>query len=80
MQQVISITSQGQINIPKPWLRDMGINHGVKAVIRKIGKKIVMEPKKDFWSLAGSLKSKITATDKQLKKAREDFNKHWAQI
>ena len=79
MQQIVSITSQGQVSLPQPWLRVMGITGAVKAVAKKQGGKIVIEPKKDFWSLAGSLKSTVTATDKQLKRARTEFSKQWPQ-
>lgn len=79
MQQVVSITSQGQVSLPQAWLRELGIKSPVKAVVRKEGKKITIEPKKNFWSLAGSLQSKITATDEQLEKARENFSS-WIAI
>ena len=80
MQQVVSITSQGQVSLPQAWLRELGIKHSVKAVVRKEGKKITIEPKRDFWSLAGSLQSEIIATDEKLRRAREDFSKKWPQV
>jgi bifunctional DNA-binding transcriptional regulator/antitoxin component of YhaV-PrlF toxin-antitoxin module len=79
MQQIVSITSQGQISIPKLMLQDLGIYGATKAVAQKVGNTIVVSPKRDFWSLAGSLKSKIKLSDRQLKDARESFSKNWAQ-
>lgn len=80
MQQVVSITSQGQINLPQLWLRSMGISTAVKAVIKKQGNKIIVEPKKDFWSLAGSLKSSKRVSDEELSRAREEFSRKWPQV
>ncbi|MFH1564811.1 MAG: ABC transporter ATP-binding protein [bacterium] len=34
---------------------------------------------KDFWSLRGSLESKVSLSDDDLKKARQDFSKKWAK-
>ena len=79
MQKIVSITSQGQVTIPKAWLREMGIKGATKAVAKKKGGKLEIEPKADFWSLAGSLKSDVVLTDKQLREAREEFGKSWAR-
>lgn len=79
MQQIVSITSQGQLSIPKLMLQDLGIFGATKAIAQKVGNTIVVSPKQDFWSLAGSLKSNIRLDDNQLKKARESFSKSWAQ-
>ncbi len=35
-------------------------------------------PKRDFWSLAGSLKSEVSLTGLELEKARGEFAMHWA--
>lgn len=77
--QIVSITSQGQITIPKFIRRDFGITGSVKAVVSKAGDKIVVEPKQNFWQLSGSLGSEIKLTDAQLKKARAAFTKNWAR-
>lgn len=79
MQQIVSITSQGQITIPK-FIRDaFGIKGSVKAVIEKKGNTIIVRPKDDFWSLEGSLKSSVTLSDKELKKARKSFAQDWGE-
>ena len=78
MQQIVSITSQGQVTIPVSVRRDFGIKGAVKASLRKKGNEIVIKPEVDFWSLPGSLKSKIKLTDKQLRQARKSFEVDWA--
>lgn len=75
--QIVSITRQGQITIPQSIRKAFGIKNSVKAVVWKTGDKIIVEPKQNFWSLPGSLRSKIKLTDRQLRKAREDFAKKW---
>jgi AbrB family looped-hinge helix DNA binding protein len=76
-EKVVSITSQGQLTIPKPILKKFGISKGAKAIIWQSGKTIMVKPKKDFWQLGGSLAGKIKLTDAQLRKARETFAKKW---
>ena len=79
MQQIVSITSQGQISLPKLMLQDLGIYGATKAVAKKVGNTIIVSPKQDFWSLAGSLASEVKLSDKQLKVARNSFSKNWAK-
>lgn len=76
-QQIVSITRQGQLTIPKGILKKFGIGKGAKAALWQEGKTIVVEPKKDFWQLGGSLSGKIKLSDAQLRKAREAFEKEW---
>jgi bifunctional DNA-binding transcriptional regulator/antitoxin component of YhaV-PrlF toxin-antitoxin module len=79
MDQVVSITSQGQLTIPKSFLIEMGIVSSTKAVISKKGSVLTVKPRKDFWSLGGSLKSKVILSDAELEKAREGFSEYWAK-
>ena len=79
MEKIVSITKQGQLTIPKKLLEDFKIQGAIKAAIQRIGDAIVVKPKHDFWSLSGTLKSKISLTDKELRKARESFAKNWPQ-
>ncbi len=80
MEQIVSITSQGQLTIPKSMLSAFGVKGSVKAVVRKEGGFIIVQPKTDFWSLAGSLKSKVKLSDKALKAARLKFSKRWSDL
>lgn len=80
MQQIVSITSQGQLTIPKLMLQDLGIFGSTKAFIQKNDLSLLVTPKNNFWSLAGSLKSGIKLSDKELKKARRSFSKNWANV
>lgn len=77
MQDIVSITSQGQLTIPMSIRRSFGIKGSVKAIVRREKNKIIVEPKNDFWSLEGALTSKIKLTDKELQKARETFSEKW---
>lgn len=79
MQQIVSITSQGQLTIPKAMLKDLGIVGSTKALIQKKNDVILVTPRNDFWSLEGSLKSGIVLSDKELRKARDSFSKNWAR-
>lgn len=79
MQQIVSITSQGQISLPKLMLQDLGIYGATKAIAQKIDNYIIVRPKQDFWALAGSLKSNVKLNDKELRRAREAFSKNWAK-
>ena len=79
MSDIVSITSQGQLTIPVSIRQSFGIKGSVKAFIRKEENLIIVEPKKDFWSLESSLASDIKLSDKQLKEARESFSKNWPE-
>ncbi len=76
-EQMVSITSQGQLTIPKSILKSFGIVKGGKAVVGKVGNEIIVKPKRSLFDLAGSLGGKIKLTDVQLRKAREAFEKEW---
>lgn len=80
MQDIVSITSQGQLTIPMSIRRSFGIKGSVKAIVRKENDLIIVEPKKDFWSLKGSLASEVKLSDKELQEAREAFSKKWPNI
>lgn len=77
MPDIVSITSQGQLTIPMSIRRSFGIKGSVKAIIRKENNLIIVEPKKDFWSLEGSLASEVKLSDKELQEARDSFSKNW---
>lgn len=79
MDYIATITSQGQLTIPKAVRKFFGISGATKARIRVEDKRIVVEPKADFWSLSGTLKSSVSLTDAELKKARGAFSKQWAK-
>lgn len=58
MQQLVSITSQGQISIPAKMRRALGLDKLNKALVRTEKKTIVVEPIKDILQLDGALKHK----------------------
>lgn len=79
MNHIASITSTGQLNIPKKILKSLSINGPVKVGVAISGRSLIVTPKVSFWDLAGSMKSEIKLTDAQLRKARESFEKNWSE-
>lgn len=77
IQDIVSITSQGQLTIPVAIRESFGIKGPVKAVIKKVDDVIIVEPKKDFWALEGSLASEVKLTDQELREARASFPQKW---
>jgi len=75
MDYIVSITSQGQVSIPRRVLRDMEINIPAKAILRKRDNSLEIEPRKDFWSLGGSLNTGIRLSQSDLRRAREEYGK-----
>lgn len=57
MTYLVTITSQGQISIPAPIRRRMGLDKVRKAMVSMVDDKMVMEPVNDFMSLRGIFKS-----------------------
>lgn len=72
----VTITSQGQITIPAKIRRQLGFDKIKKAVVSEQNGKLFIEPAKDILNLRGSLKTKIKASPRQIRKA---FEKHLAQ-
>ncbi len=56
MQQVVSITSQGQMTIPASMKRKLNFDN--KALVKVRGKKLVVEPVGDILKLGGVFKDK----------------------
>lgn len=76
MTYTVSITSQGQISIPAPIRRKLGLNKSKKALVREQNGKLLIEPVEDLLDLKGSLKTtkKISS-----KKIRHVFEEHLAK-
>jgi len=51
----VSITSQGQITIPAPIRRKLGLNKSSKATATLTTEGLMLKPKVDFLTLGGSL-------------------------
>lgn len=79
MHEIVTLTAQGQMTIPKSFRDAFGIRGSTKMSIRKQGSSIIVEPRSSFSSLKGSLKSSVKLTDSQLRKARAAFEKEWAR-
>jgi hypothetical protein len=77
LQQIVSLTSQNQISIPVSMSSVWGKNKPKKLIITLINEELRISPVVNFHSLRGSLKSDIKLTDKQLRAARDSFEKEW---
>lgn len=77
MRHIVSITSQGQLTLPKSIRKSLGILGQTKAFVEKKDSVVIVEPKGDFRTLSGSLRSSVSLSDSALKKARKEFAKKW---
>lgn len=69
MSYTVSITSQGQINIPALIRRQLGLSKNSKAIISVKGGKMLVKPVKDLLELKGSIKtSKKPLSNEELHK------------
>lgn len=57
MVYTVSITSQGQISIPAPLRRKLGLDKVRRAIVSEEKGKVVIEPVRDILELKGSLKT-----------------------
>lgn len=58
MPYLVSITSQGQISIPAKLRRELDLDQNKSALVKREGRRIVIEPVADLFSLAGAFKHK----------------------
>ena len=77
MPQIVSITQQGQVTIPKAIRENLKIGKNAKAIVVEKNNKIVIQPIDDFFSLEGSIKPKKRPED--FKKMRKMFLDHLAK-
>lgn len=73
MTYTVSITSQGQMSIPAPLRKKMGLDKSGRALVTEKEGKLVIEPIKDLLELRGSLKTDISATSSQIRQVFEDY-------
>jgi len=72
MMYTVTITSQGQISIPAPIRRRMGLNRSKRAVVGLVDGKLMVEPVVDLLDLGGVFKSKKKYTREQERRAMEE--------
>lgn len=72
MTYFVSVTSQGQISIPAPIRKKIGLDKVKKASVRLEGNTILISPLPDIESLMGSLKTKKRFTHEEERAAFED--------
>lgn len=78
MIYTVSVTSQGQISVPVKLRRKLGLDKSKRAIVREEEGKLVIEPVKDLLELKGSLKTKISANQRQIREAFEEYLAHEA--
>lgn len=73
MIYTVSITSQGQMSIPAPLRKKMGLNKSGRASVTEKEGKLIIEPIRDLLELRGSLKTDISATPSQIRQGFEEY-------
>ncbi|MEK7649204.1 MAG: AbrB/MazE/SpoVT family DNA-binding domain-containing protein [Patescibacteria group bacterium] len=79
IDQMVTITRQGQVTIPQSLRKKFRIKGSTKARITSEQGKIIITPKVAFASLGGSLKSSVKLSDRQLRQARTHFAKEFGR-
>ena len=77
MTYMVSITSQGQINIPAKIRKELGLSKKQKAIVSVENGKMIVEPVKDFLELKGSLRTNKKPLSPR--KMRELFENYLAE-
>ncbi|MBI4599310.1 hypothetical protein HY732_00120 [Candidatus Uhrbacteria bacterium] len=77
--EIVTMTAQGQLTIPKEFRTAFGLRGSTKMAIRKKGNLMIVEPRSDFWDLKGSLQSRVKKSDRAVRAARTVFEKKWAR-
>lgn len=77
--EIVTMTAQGQLTIPKEFRTAFGLRGSTKMAIRKKGNVMIVEPRSDFWDLKGSLRSSVKHSDRSIRAARTAFEKKWAR-
>lgn len=74
MSYTVSITSQGQISIPAPLRKKMGLDKLKHATVKEEEGRLVIEPIKDLLDLRGSLKTDVSSvTSSQIRQSFEEY-------
>jgi AbrB family looped-hinge helix DNA binding protein len=73
MPYTVAITSQGQISIPAPLRKKMGLSKSGRALVTEKGGKLIIEPVKDLLELRGALKTNMRATPSQIRNKFEEY-------
>lgn len=66
---IVTVTSQGQISIPAPIRRRMGLDKTRRAMVSMVEEKMVMEPVVDIRKLKGIFKSSKKYTREEEREA-----------
>lgn len=76
-----TITSKGQITIPKEIREALGVKEGVKVVFIQEGQKVVMMKKiKDPLKRLAELRKEITFSRKEIEEMIKESKKEWGKF
>jgi len=75
MNYIASITSQGQLTVPLEIRKKLGLTSRGKVLLTLRDKEFCARPVPSVWSAMGALKSTVSLTDAELRKAREEYAK-----
>ncbi len=64
--QITTLTTKGQVTIPKKIRDELGLKPGDKVIFEKDKKAVKIKPAPDFFSFKGALKEKRLPSDKEI--------------
>lgn len=81
-EEWIRILTKGMITIPKVFRDELGIKEGEIAKIRKVGKRLVIEPREiaDYEVYSDKELAKMLAEDKLPRKLAKSAEKIWSDL
>lgn len=81
-EEWIRVLTKGMITIPKVFRDELGIKEGEIAKIRKIGKRLVIEPREitDYEVYSDNELTKMLAEDKLPKNLAEKASELWSDL
>ena len=79
MQEEATVTSKGQVTIPKEIREHLGLRKGEKIVFVERLDEVVIKPKiKDSLSKLREMRGKIKISDKEIKKMIKESKRGWS--
>ena len=79
MQEEATVTSKGQVTIPKEIREHLGLRKGEKIVFVERLDEVVIKPKiKDSLSKLREMRGKIKISDKEIKKMIKESKRDWS--
>ena len=81
MQEEVTISSKGQVTIPKPFREKFGLEEGTKVVFMQENNEIVLFPKyKNPLKRMMELRQQLRFTEKDIQEMISDSKNAWSKI